>query len=427
MKAAFYTLGCKVNQYETQLMKEALISAGYEIVDIEENADVYVINSCTVTAASNQKTRQSLRAIKRAHPDSLMVLAGCMSQAYPKQAQALTQADIIIGNTEHKHLAALIEKKRREKQRVIAIEAHQNSETFESGIITSFAGKTRAEVKIEDGCNRFCTYCAIPYARGRVRSKPLAQIEAEITALAAAGYQEVVLVGINLSAYNDNGADLADAAACAAAVPGIARVRLGSLEPAHMSDDMLAELRQNPAFCPQFHISLQSGCDTTLKAMNRHYTAEEYFALCQKLRSSFPDCTLTTDVMVGFPGESEEDFEASLAFVKSVGFEKLHVFPYSVREGTKAATMPGQLPKAVKAERAKRMIALGEQLREEFFKAQRGREYPVLFETFKNGEAVGHTGNYIPVSVKSEADLQNTVHTVKLTGYTKDYCIGSII
>ena len=427
MKAAFYTLGCKVNQYETRLMAESLKKAGFEIVDCDTEADVYIINSCTVTAVSNQKTRQSLRAFKRKHPQSITVLAGCMSQAYPEEAKQLEEADIIIGNTEHKHLAALIEKKLAENARIFAIEAHENKEVFESGIITSFGDKTRAEVKIEDGCNRFCTYCAIPYARGRVRSKPLADIKNEITALAQNGYQEIVLVGINLSAYNDNGANIADAVTITAAVPGIARVRLGSLEPDHITDDIIKRLQKEEKFCTQFHISLQSGCDNTLKAMNRHYTAAEYRALCEKLRAAFPDCTLTTDVMTGFPGESEADFENSLQFVKDIGFEKLHVFPYSIREGTKAATMPEQLPKAVKTARAKKMIALGDSIRNAFFDTQIGKEYEVLFETKKDGFNIGHTKNYIPVKVESESDLQNKIQTVHITAHNGEYCIGKIV
>ena len=427
MKAAFYTLGCKVNQYETQLMAENLKKAGYEIVDCDTEADVYIINSCTVTAVSNQKTRQSLRAFKRKHPHSITVLAGCMSQAYPDEAKQLEEADIIIGNTEHKHLAALIEKKLAENGRVFAIEAHENKEAFESGIISSFNDKTRAEVKIEDGCNRFCAYCAIPYARGRVRSKPLSDIKKEIAALAQNGYKEIVLVGINLSAYNDNGADIADAVKTAADVAGITRVRLGSLEPDHITDNIIERLQKEETFCPQFHISLQSGCDNTLKAMNRHYTAAEYRALCEKLRAAFPDCTLTTDVMTGFPGESEADFESSLQFVKDIGFEKLHVFPYSIREGTKAASMPGQLPKAVKADRAKRMIALGDSLRHAFFDTQIGKTYEVLFETKKDGCHIGHTKNYIPVKTESKSDLQNKIQTVRITAHDGAYCMGEIV
>ncbi|MBE6819144.1 MAG: tRNA (N(6)-L-threonylcarbamoyladenosine(37)-C(2))-methylthiotransferase MtaB [Ruminococcaceae bacterium] len=426
MKAAFYTLGCKVNQYETQLMAEALEQAGYEIVDCAQNADVYIVNSCTVTAASNQKTRQSLRAFKRKHPESIMVLAGCMSQAYPKEAEALSEADIIIGNTEHKHLAQLIEDFKTHNKRQIALASHTRDESFECGTITAFAGKTRAEMKIEDGCNRYCSYCAIPYARGFVRSKPLESIRSEATALAAAGFREIVLVGINLSAYNFNGADIADAVQTVAAVEGIARVRLGSLEPDHITEDIITRLACEDKFCAQFHISLQSGCDKTLKAMNRHYTATDYAALCKSLRARFSDCSITTDIMVGFPGESEEDFEASYRFAKEIGFEKMHVFPYSVRAGTKAATMPEQISKAVKNQRAKKMLALAETLRREHFEKEIGNCHEVLFETEKGGYFYGHTKNYIPIKVKTSRKLSGEIYPVSISDYDDEYCIGII-
>lgn len=427
MKAAFYTLGCKVNQYETELMAQSLKEAGYKIVPHAEEADIYIINSCTVTAVSNQKTRQSVRAFKRKHPECITILAGCMSQAYPEQAEQLSEADIVIGNTEHKQLPALIEAYLREKERILDIRPHEAGEAFESGIISDFSGKTRAEMKIEDGCNRFCAYCAIPYARGRVRSKPMADIRAEAGRLAAAGYKEIVLVGINLSAYDAGGADIADAVHAVAQEEGIRRVRLGSLEPDHISDDILARLAAEEKFCPQFHISLQSGCDATLKAMNRHYTAAEYAALARQLRERFADCTITTDIMVGFPGESEEDFAQSMAFARQIGFEKMHVFPYSVREGTRAASMPGQIPKAVKAARAKKMGALAQEMREQFFRAQIGKEYEVLFETKKGAYNTGHTKNYLPVKVATEENLQDSIRTVRITAAGKEDCSGELL
>lgn len=427
MKAAFYTLGCKVNQYETELMAQSLKEAGYKIVPHAEKADIYIINSCTVTAISNQKTRQSVRAFKRKHPECITILAGCMSQAYPEQAEQLSEADIVIGNTEHKQLPALIEAYLREKERILDIRPHEAGEAFESGIISDFSGKTRAEMKIEDGCNRFCAYCAIPYARGRVRSKPMEDIRSEAARLAAAGYKEIVLVGINLSAYDAGGADIADAVNAVAQEEGIRRVRLGSLEPDHISDDILARLAAEEKFCPQFHISLQSGCDTTLKAMNRHYTAAEYTVLAGKLRERFADCTITTDIMVGFPGESEEDFAQSMAFARQIGFEKMHVFPYSVREGTRAASMPGQIPKAVKAARAKEMGALAQEMREQFFRAQIGKEYEVLFETKKGAYNTGHTKNYLPVKVATEENLQDSIRTVRITAAGKEDCSGELL
>ena len=427
MKAAFYTLGCKVNQYETQLMSESLKNAGFQIVDSNQQADIYIVNSCTVTAVSNQKTRQSLRAFKRKNPECITVLAGCMSQAYPDEAKKLEEADIIIGNTEHKNIPELIKKYLEDNGKQYEIDEHLNGEKFESGIIHSFDGKTRAEVKIEDGCNRFCSYCAIPYARGRVRSKPLETVKEEVNALALAGYKEIVLVGINLSAYKDGENDLADVVLAVDKIKKIERIRLGSLEPDHITDEIIEKLQKSEKFCPQFHISLQSGCDKTLRAMNRHYSSAEYEALCLKLRASFKDCTLTTDVMTGFPGESESDHRESLEFVKKIGFEKLHVFPYSVREGTKAAKMPGQLTKKLKSERAKEMISLGEEIRKGFFDSQKGKEVEVLFENKKGDFFIGHTKNYIPVKTKTDENLQDEIRIVKITSNDGESCFGELV
>lgn len=427
MKAAFYTLGCKVNQYETQLMSESLKNAGFQIVDSNQQADIYIVNSCTVTAVSNQKTRQSLRAFKRKNPECITVLAGCMSQAYPDQAKKLDEADIIIGNTEHKNIPKLIKKYLEDNGKQYEIDEHLNGEKFENGIIHSFDGKTRAEVKIEDGCNRFCSYCAIPYARGRVRSKPLETVKEEVNALALAGYKEIVLVGINLSAYKDGENNLADVVLAVEKIKKIERIRLGSLEPDHITDEIIEKLQNSEKFCPQFHISLQSGCDKTLRAMNRHYSSAEYEALCLKLRAAFKDCTLTTDVMTGFPGEYESDHRESLEFVKKIGFEKLHVFPYSVREGTKAAKMPGQLTKKVKSERAKEMISLGEKIRKEFFGSQNGKEVEVLFENKKGDFFIGHTKNYIPVKTKTDENLQDEIRIVKITSNDGESCFGELV
>ncbi len=427
MKAAFYTLGCKVNQYETQLMLESLKEAGFEIVGHSEKADVYVVNSCTVTAMSNAKTRQALHSFKKNNPESIVILAGCMSQAYKDDAQRVEQADIIIGNTEHKILPEIIEKFLKENKRYIDVCPHETGEAFESGIIHSFDSKTRAIVKIEDGCNRFCSYCAIPYARGRVRSKPLEVIEKEVGALADAGYKEVVLVGINLSAYSDGDNDIADAVHTACKNGKIKRVRLGSLEPDHINNNIIFKLNKEEKFCPQFHISLQSGCDSTLKRMNRHYTTAEYKELCDKLRNTFKDCSLTTDIMVGFPGESEEEFEESFSFARKIHFEKIHTFPYSVREGTAAARMKEQLPKKTKSERAKKMIALAAEMRSEYFSRQKGKKYEVLFERKKGEYNLGHTKNYIPVKLKCDKDLQDEILNVILTDSDGEYCEGKLI
>lgn len=303
MKAAIYTLGCKVNQTESEYIAEILTNAGFEIVDINDEADFYIINSCTVTATADQKTRQNVRKFKRKHPDSAVILTGCMPQAFPKDAENLIQADIVLGNKNNNDILKLINQYNISKNRIIAIDGHKNNDEFKKCSITSFSKRVRAFVKIEDGCDRFCSYCIIPMSRGRVRSKSLEDLKSEVENLAENGIKEIVLVGINLSAYGKNeDFNIVDAVKICAENKKILRVRLGSLEPDHITDKIIDELSKIDKFCAQFHISLQSGCDKTLKNMNRHYTASEYKSLCNKLRSSFIDASLTTDVMVGFMG-----------------------------------------------------------------------------------------------------------------------------
>lgn len=310
MKAAFYTLGCKVNQYETEYMSELLKNAGFEIVSPSENADYYIINSCTVTATADQKTRQNVRKFKRKHPDSVIILTGCMPQAFPEDAKKLIEADIVFSNKNDGDILKLINEYNSNKSRLLNIEKHETGDKFSECSISSFNDRIRAFVKIEDGCDRFCSYCIIPKSRGRVRSKNPDDLKAEINSLANSGIKEIVLVGINLSAYGKNeNFDIVDAVKICAENEKITRVRLGSLEPDHITDDIIKRLAEIKKFCPQFHLSLQSGCDKTLKNMNRHYTAEEYKELCDKLRNSFEDTSITTDVMVGFNEENENDFE----------------------------------------------------------------------------------------------------------------------
>lgn len=426
MKIAFYTLGCKVNQYESQAAAELMKNNGFEIVNCDEEADVYVINSCTVTAESDRKTRQAVRKFKRAHPDSVVVLTGCMPQAFPQEAESLEQADIVMGNRNNHLLPKLIKRYFGCGQRIVEIEEHRTGDKFCTDTISGFGGRTRASVKIEDGCNRFCSYCIIPYSRGRVRSKPLDELKAELEALSRSGYAEVVLVGINLSAYgSDMNLSICDAVELAASMD-FKRIRLGSLEPDHLTDEVVERLAKVDKLCPQFHISLQSGCDNTLKAMNRHYTAAEYLALCNKLRAEFSEATLTTDIMVGFPTESEEDFNESVEFAKTVGFEKVHVFPYSPREGTNAAKMP-QLTKAVKEERSHIMIAQTEAIRQEFLHSQVGKTVNVLFETRHDGGLTeGYTENYTPVKAEGEA-VCGEIAQVLIDGVDGDFCTGKIV
>ena len=423
MKAAFYTLGCKVNQYETEEMTEQLIKNGFLIVDSKEDADVYIINSCTVTAESNRKTRQAVRRFKANHPSSAVVLTGCVPQAFPDEAAGLIQADIILGNKKNHMLASEIKRYFNTHSRINDIEDHQNHEKYSGGIITQFQGHTRAFVKIQDGCNRFCSYCIIPQARGRSRSKPMSDIKTELHALAEKGFSEVVFVGINLSAYgHDNGTDISEPIIAAENTDGIKRIRLGSLEPDHLTDGVIEKIASCSKFCPQFHISLQSGSDTVLKRMNRHYDSAEYERLAKKLRSTFSDCSLTTDIIVGFPGETDEEFNQTVKFAKRIGFEKVHVFPYSVREGTRAAKMPGQITQALKEKRAAELSKVCEKIRSEKFKELEGKTFPVLFEKPKNGYQCGYTKNYTPVRVESDECLTGKIADVKITMANNDYC-----
>lgn len=428
MKAAFYTLGCKVNQAESEYMAELLQKAGFEIVNPNDEADYYIVNSCTVTATADQKTRQSVRRFKRKHPNSTVILTGCMPQAFPKDAEKLEQADIVLGNKNDNDILDLINKHAAQKNRIIRLSEHQNGEKFAPCSVRAFGRRVRAFVKIEDGCDRFCSYCIIPKSRGRVRSKPLEDLKQEVTDLAANGIKEVVLVGINLSAYG-KGTDfnIADAVETCAGVDGISRIRLGSLEPDHITDSIISRLSTVHKFCPQFHISLQSGCNKTLKNMNRHYTAEEYEELCNKLRAAFKDCSLTTDVMVGFHEETEQDFEESLAFVKKISFEKVHVFPYSERTGTAASKRGDSVSKREKDRRASVMIAETEKIRQSYLKSQIGKEVQLLVEGRVNSEYLrGYTKNYLPVLLKSAQDLTGCETDCIIQSVKNDECIANL-
>ncbi len=426
MKIAFYTLGCKVNQYESQAMAQRMAKCGFTVVSPNEEADIYVINSCTVTAESDRKTRQTVRRFKRKNPDSVVVLTGCMPQAFPEDAKALQEADIVLGNKNNLKLPEFIERFFSCGQRTVEIESHKTGDKFTGDTISAFDGRTRAIVKIEDGCNRFCSYCIIPYARGRVRSKPIDELKNELLALSEAGFCEIVLVGINLSSYgSDIGLNICDAVELAAGM-NFRRIRLGSLEPDHITDEVIGRLSKIDKFCPQFHISLQSGCDNTLKAMNRHYTSAEYKELCNKLRAAFGNTTITTDIMVGFPTESEEDFNDNVNFAKEIGFEKVHVFPYSPREGTRAAKME-QIEKSVKENRSRIMIEETEKVRRAFLSAQIGKKVEVLLET-RHGDSYteGYTENYTPVKVEGLHPCGKII-TAEITEVDGDFCIAKIL
>ena len=427
MKAAIYTLGCKVNQYESQEMRCLLEENGYEVTDAKNDADVYVVNSCTVTAESSRKTRQAVRRLKHEHPRAVVVLTGCYPQAFAREALALEEADIVLGNRSNRELVKRLDAFFADRQRIGATRPHLRDDGYEGGVITRFEGHTRAFVKIQDGCNRYCTYCIIPKARGFSRSKPLEEIRRETALLAENGYKEVVFVGINLSAYGrDIGLDLCDALQTAEETDGIERIRLGSLEPDHITDEVVGRLAKLTKFCPQFHLSLQSGCDKTLKRMNRHYTAEEYAALCEKLKAAFPGLSLTTDVIAGFPGETEEDFDESVAFVQRIGFMKVHVFPFSPREGTPAFGYPDQVPAAVKEARCARLQKAADAIREDFMRSLAGQTVEVLFETAKNGVQHGYTRNYTPVCVRTDESLTGQMRNVMIIDTSEGNCRGEL-
>lgn len=429
MRVAFYTLGCKVNQYETEALSAAFAKAGFETVASDCPADVYVINSCTVTSTSDQKTRQLLHRLRRNNPDAIIALTGCFPQAFPEQAERLTQADIIRGAKDRLKLPEDVLNFLAAGSRTASVTPHERDEAFESMSVGRFHERTRAFVKIEDGCDKYCSYCIIPKARGPVRSKPLNELKAELLSLAGNGYREIVLVGINLSSYGrELGCGLTDAVELACEIPGIERVRLGSLEPELMSDNDLERLAKLPKFCPQFHLSLQSGCDETLKRMNRRYCAAEYLSLIQKIRRAFDNPAITTDVMVGFPGETEEEFAASLAFVKAVGFARAHVFAYSRRSGTRADRMPAQLTRKEKELRSAQMIAATDADRAAFLSTQIGLTQSVLFETqTPDGWYEGYTPNYSMVRVKTDRAVTGRILPVAITDAEAEFCIGQLV
>ena len=435
MDVYLHSLGCKVNKYDTEALAEQFRRAGHTLVDEPEGADVYVINTCTVTSVADQKSRQAIRKFRRMSPEGCVVLSGCMVQAYPDKAATLEEADIVAGVRDQGKIVDYVEaffaarQENRTPDRVLDVVEHDRDESFQNVPIEEFLGRTRAFIKIQDGCNRRCSYCIIPYARGRSRSRTLEDLKAELTKIKDAGYKEVVLVGINFCCYGpDIGLDFTDPIALACEM-GFERVRIGSLEFDNIKPESIAKLAAFPNFCPQFHISLQSGSDNTLRRMYRNYDTAAYRALCRQLRETFPDGTITTDIMVGFPFETEEDFADSCAFAKEIGFEKIHVFPFSPRVGTPAAEMEPQIPKAVKKARARELIALGEELREAFLSRQVGRELEVLCETFEDGFVSGYTANYTPVRFPSDRDLHNQLVRVRVTGVDKkqDACIGTLL
>lgn len=428
MNIAFYTLGCKVNQYETEAMREVFIKRGHTVVPDNAPFDAIIINSCTVTAESDRKTRQILNRFRKERPDSIVALTGCMVQAFADKSQALESADVIVGNKDVINVVNAVERFSLEGERIFEVSKHKKEERFTTPIITEFAERTRAYMKIEDGCDRYCTYCIIPTARGFVRSKPLEEIKREAQQLANNGFIEIVLVGINLTSYGKGEEiNLCDAVDAVCQVEGIKRVRLGSLEPDHITDEMLERLKNQEKFCPQFHLSLQSGCDKTLSRMNRHYDTAFYKDLVLRIREIFPDSAITTDIMVGFAGETEQEFQQSLDFAREIGFAKSHIFAYSRRSGTVAYNLPNQITKAEKSARSRKMIETTSKTEKQFLNSLIGTNQDVLFETFEDGFAYGYTKNYSRVKVKADKTFIGEILKVKIIGTEKDLCLGQLI
>ncbi len=427
MKAALHNLGCKVNAYETEAMQQILEEAGYEIVPFSEYADVYVINTCSVTNMADRKSRQMLHRAKKQNPDAIVVGAGCYVQT--KEAQALVDEsiDIVIGNNKKHELVPLLREYEASHRKMACVaDINHEKQAYEELSLSRTAEHTRAFIKVQDGCNQFCTYCIIPFARGRVRSRELPDVLQEIRTLAKSGYREVVLTGIHLSSYGvDNGESLLHLIEAVHELEGIERIRLGSLEPRIVTDAFAKRLSELPKICPHFHLSLQSGCDTVLSRMNRRYDTAEYVVGCALLRRYFEHPAITTDVIVGFPGETDEEFETTERYLERIHFYEMHIFQYSKREGTKAAAMPDQVPEAVKKERSEKLLALGHRMSEEFRRYYLGRQVTALLEEefLYDGKRyyTGYTKEYVKVAVETEKDLSNTFVTGTLkTQLTED-------
>lgn len=426
-KAALHNLGCKVNAYETEAMQHLLEEAGYEIVPFTQKADVYVINTCSVTNMADRKSRQMLHKAKKNNPDSIVVAAGCYVQTSEKEVLNDLSVDIVIGNDRKHDLVRLLEEYSLDSVNDTVDDINDGKHDFEELFIDQTKEHTRAFIKVQDGCNQFCSYCIIPYARGRVRSRRFENVIAEVERLAANGFKEVVLTGIHLSSYGvdfEEATGLLELIQAVNAVKGIERIRLGSLEPKIVTEHFASELSKLDKICPHFHLSLQSGCDATLKRMNRKYTTKEYERGCELLRKYFVHPAITTDVIVGFPGEAEEEFEQTKAYLEHIHFYEMHIFKYSKRKGTRAAVMPDQIDEQIKAVRSEKLIALGHDMSKEFRKFYIGKNEEVLFEekaVIGDKEYfVGYTKEYVKVAKKTDENLENQIVSGRISGMLTD-------
>lgn len=426
-KAALHNLGCKVNAYETEAMQHLLEEAGYEIVPFTQKADVYVINTCSVTNMADRKSRQMLHKAKKNNPDSIVVATGCYVQTSEKEVLNDLSVDIVIGNDRKHDLVRLLDEYSLDSVNDTVDDINDGKHDFEELFIDQTKEHTRAFIKVQDGCNQFCSYCIIPYARGRVRSRRFENVIAEVERLAANGFKEVVLTGIHLSSYGvdfEEATGLLELIQAVNAVKGIERIRLGSLEPKIVTEHFASELSKLDKICPHFHLSLQSGCDATLKRMNRKYTTKEYERGCELLRKYFVHPAITTDVIVGFPGETEEEFEQTEAYLEHIHFYEMHIFKYSKRKGTRAAVMPDQIDEQIKAARSEKLIALGHDMSKEFRKFYIGKNEEVLFEekaVIGDKEYfVGYTKEYVKVAKETDENLENQIVSGRISGMLTD-------
>ena len=435
-KIAFYTLGCKVNQSDTASMEGIFRRAGYEVVDFGSPADVYLINTCVVTNTGQRKSRQIINRAVRHNPLSLIVVTGCYPQTAPEEVRAIAGVDVIIGNQERARIVELVEQALENKQTEILdnVQKMTVDTKFEELGVGTETDKTRAFLKIQEGCNQYCTYCIIPYARGPLRSRSLESIRSEVAKLVEAGYKEVVLIGIHLGCYGKELAKegkhitLYDAVQAVLSVEGMCRVRLGSLESVEVEPRLLELMANEPRLCKHLHLPLQSGCDKILQAMHRPYDTARFTQLLQQIRAQVPDVAITTDIIVGFPGETEEDFATTLAFAEKCGFAKMHIFPYSKRKGTPAEKMPNQVDEAVKGERAARLASVDEKLHQAMLKQMVGKTEEVLFEQPVDAVHMeGLCGPYLRVVVPGTEELSNTIAKVRITGIVDDWLTGELV
>lgn len=432
-KVALHNLGCKVNAYEVETMQQLLEKAGYEIVPFEEGADIYLINTCTVTNIADRKSRQMLHKAKKMNPNAIVVATGCYVQTDTQKLEEDSAVDLILGNNQKTQIVEALEEYEKEHAKQVQVIEINHTKEYEELSISSTAEHVRAYIKVQDGCNQFCTYCIIPFARGRVRSRKIEEVLSEVETLAAKGYKEVVLTGIHLSSYGvdfpkEERESLLSLIQAVSRVEGISRIRLGSLEPRIITEEFLEGIVKTGKVCPHFHLSLQSGCNKTLKNMNRRYSAQEYAEKCELIRKFYPAPALTTDVIVGFPQETEEDFEESYEFVKKIHFYETHIFKYSRRHGTKAASMDGQLTEAAKAQRSDRMLELHEIRAREYEEAMIGKKMELLLEEEIEIDGrpwyVGHSREYVRAVIsKTDAHRVNDLVTVKAVAFVRDHIL----